>query len=106
MRRAFRYWRMVEAGEETIDRRSTLVAFAAAALVWLSARGLLGRGVIMIVASLFAMSGLAVMVAFAHASAPIAGAVTLGVAVVVSLSGSRTWPSRVWGAALRGRSFP
>jgi O-antigen/teichoic acid export membrane protein len=68
---------------------ATMVAFAAATLVWLSAGGLLGRGAIPILASLSATSGLAAIVVFTNGATSIAGMGTLAVAVILLSSGLR-----------------
>lgn len=83
---------------------ATMVAFAAAAMVWLSARGLLGRATIPIVAWLGATSGLAIAVVFAHHGVRLAGAGTLGVAIVLFLTRASTLRSHAWMAAFRRRS--
>jgi O-antigen/teichoic acid export membrane protein len=83
---------------------ATMMAFAAAALVWLSARGLLGRAAIPLLVSLSATSAVAVLVVFSHGSAPIAGAGTICVAIVLVLSGASDRLSHLWTTALRRRS--
>jgi O-antigen/teichoic acid export membrane protein len=68
---------------------ATMLAFAAATLVWLSASGLLNWAAIPILASLSATSGLAVIVVFTNEATSIAGVGTLSLAVVLLLSGLR-----------------
>jgi O-antigen/teichoic acid export membrane protein len=68
---------------------ATMVAFAAATLVWLSASGLLTRAAIPILAPLSATSGLAVIVVFADVASSIAGVGTLSVAVILLLTALR-----------------
>jgi O-antigen/teichoic acid export membrane protein len=75
---------------------ATMVAFAAATLVWLSASAMLGRAAISILLSLTAATALAVFVAFSHGSAPIAGIGTLSVAIVLVLLGGPVRLSFVW----------
>lgn len=82
---------------------ATMTAFAAAALVWLWARGLLRRGAIPLLVALSATSGLAAVVVFTHDSVRVAGAGTLCMAIVLMLSGARGRLSHVWTTALRRR---
>jgi O-antigen/teichoic acid export membrane protein len=69
---------------------ATMGAFAGAALVWLSARGLLGRAAMPIVVSLSVTSALAVVVAFTHGARAVTGVATLSVAVIL-LSTAYPW---------------
>ncbi len=81
---------------------ATMLAFAAAALVWLSARGLLGRQTLPIVAALIGTSGLAVTVAFSDGAESVSGAATLAVSVALLSIGFRFRLSRIWSRVLRG----
>jgi O-antigen/teichoic acid export membrane protein len=80
---------------------ATTLAFAAAALVWLSARGLLGRGAIPILAALSVTTVAGAVVVFSHAGTSIAGVGTLIVAILLLFAGSRVTVSGLW-TALRG----
>jgi O-antigen/teichoic acid export membrane protein len=82
---------------------ATMSAFAAAALVWLWERRLLGRAAIPTLLSLSATSLLAVYVVFSDGSGQIAGAATLCVASVLVLRGAPIRLLQPWTAALRRR---
>jgi O-antigen/teichoic acid export membrane protein len=62
---------------------ATMVAFGSGGLVWLSERGLLGRAAIPLLVALGSTSVLAVIIVFTHSSKTIAGAVTVGLGVLV-----------------------
>jgi O-antigen/teichoic acid export membrane protein len=66
---------------------ATMAAFASGALVWLSARGLLGRAAVPLLIALGSTSGLAIALAFTDASSRLVGMVTLGTAVVLFAGG-------------------
>jgi O-antigen/teichoic acid export membrane protein len=83
---------------------ATMMAFAAATLVWLWARAMLGRAAVGILLSLTAASALAIFVVFSHGSARIAGIGTLSVAIVLVLLGGPVRLSYVWPVSLRNRS--
>jgi O-antigen/teichoic acid export membrane protein len=82
---------------------ATTIAFGAAAVVWLSARGLIGRAAIPLLASLSATSALATFVVFWPGSARLAGVGTLGVAMALILSAAPDRLSPSWKVALRRR---
>jgi O-antigen/teichoic acid export membrane protein len=82
---------------------ATMTAFAAAALVWLSARGLLGRAAIPLLLALSTTSALAAVVVFSHGSPRVAGAGTLCVAIVLMLSGASSRLSHLLTTAPRRR---
>jgi O-antigen/teichoic acid export membrane protein len=81
---------------------ATLVGFAVGALVWLQARGLLGRAMVSILIALGGTSGLAIVLVFSNASSRIVGVVTLAVAFVL-LAGTRIKGSLL-SSALRDRA--
>jgi O-antigen/teichoic acid export membrane protein len=83
---------------------ATMIAFAAATLVWLSARQMLERAAISILLALTAASALAVFVVFSNGSARIAGVGTLSVAIVLVLLGAPVRLSYVWAESSRNRS--
>jgi O-antigen/teichoic acid export membrane protein len=65
---------------------ATMVAFTAAALVWLSRQRLLDKHSLPVVVALAVTSGAAVTLVFAHRSTALAGAATLCVAAVLMLA--------------------
>jgi len=82
---------------------ATMIAFGAAAVVWLSARGLIGRAAVPLLVSLGATSTLAAFVVFSHRPAQLAGVGTLCVAIALVLSAAPDRLSRSWKVALRRR---
>ncbi len=68
---------------------ATLIAFAAAAVVWLSARGLLGLAAIPLLLSLTVTSVLAAFIVFSDGSTHAAGVSSICVAIVLVLSQAR-----------------
>jgi O-antigen/teichoic acid export membrane protein len=83
---------------------ATMIAFAAATLVWLSARAMLDRAAISILLSLTAASALAAFVVFSNGSAPIAGVATLSAAIVLVVLGAPVRLLYAWAESLRNRS--
>jgi O-antigen/teichoic acid export membrane protein len=84
---------------------ATMIAFAAATLVWLSERALLERAAISILLSLTLASALAVFVALSNGSALIAGVATLSLAIVLVVLGTPVRLSSVWAESLRNRTI-
>jgi O-antigen/teichoic acid export membrane protein len=75
---------------------ATMVAFAAAGLVWLSARGLVTRAAIPTLGALTVTSVAAIIVVFSHISTLIAGAGTLVVAIMLLFTGAPRGLRRPW----------
>ncbi len=82
---------------------ATMVAFLAAALVWLHARGVLTPAAIPIVAALGLTSATAVAVVFVHLSAPVVGVGTSIIAILLLVRGSRVRASSLSRVTVHGR---
>jgi hypothetical protein len=83
---------------------ATMTAFAAAAVVWLAARGLVGRATVPLLASFIVASALATFAVLSDGSMQLAGVATVGAATLVVVSGERTRLSDLRRSVLRRRS--